>query len=151
MIKPYLQKFLVSLMNHLSLDPLARHMKQGEWIEEWIDKNPISLPKEWKDPRQDQPEQGKKVLCMYKGDFYVAQRFGLYWFSIPFYDSEFSRHFLPDLWQEIDFPNDLTGKIHVAVNGKIYDMDELEKEHPDTFDQMVKGQLNLFRKGMKNG
>jgi len=99
---------------------------------------------EWFKPKEKKPEQGKKILCMHQGDLYVAQRFGDYWFSVPFYDSQFSRYFEPDLWQDIDFPEGLKGKMKVCVNGGFYDIDSLEKFHPDVYDQLKEGQKNLF-------
>jgi hypothetical protein len=87
----------------------------------------------WHKPSQKKPKQGKKVLCMHKGDFYVAQRFKDCWFSIPFYDSKYSRYFEPELWMEIDFPKPFSGFMWANVNGKMYDMDSLEEEHPDVF------------------
>jgi hypothetical protein len=95
------------------------------------------------------PEQGKKILCMDQGDFYVAQRFGPYWFSIPFYDSKHSRYNPPEKWAKIDFPKPYKGCVEVFVEGKMYSIDEIEKFHPDIHKILVKGQLELFER-MKN-
>jgi hypothetical protein len=104
----------------------------------------------WNKPSDKKPDQGKKILCMLKVDFYVAQRFGPYWFPIPFYDSLFSRHSEPELWQDIYFPAVYSGKMRVQVNGRMYDIDELEEHHPDIHKTLVDGQLKLFE-DMKNG
>lgn len=92
------------------------------------------------------PEQGKKILCMDRGDFYVAQRFGQYWFSIPFYDSTFSRYNEPELWCEIDFPENYKGYIKILIDDENLTIDEAEKKHPDIYEIFVKGQLELFER-----
>lgn len=94
----------------------------------------------WYKPSEKKPVQGKKALCMHKGDLYVAQRFKDYWFSIPFGDSCYSRYFEPELWQEIDFPPPLTGMMLFVVNdGEKITADELENECLEAFNDFVKG------------
>lgn len=104
---------------------------------------------EWMKPKEDKPPQGLKVLCMHKGDFYVAQRMGEYWFSIPFADSKFSRYFEPELWQYINFPDPYHGKLLIMVSGNVITMDMLEKEQPKIYKEMVEGMLITFKNGMK--
>ncbi len=106
--------------------------------------------KKWHKPKENKPPQGLKVLCMHKGDLYVAQRLGEYYFSIPFADSKFSRYFAPDLWQEIDFPGNLKGKLLIVVEDELMDMDTLEKKHNRIFTEMINGLLEAFKKGMKD-
>ncbi len=93
---------------------------------------------EWHKPQDKKPEQGKKVLCVYRGDIYVAQRFGKYWFSIPFHDSKYSLYKEPDLWQEIDFPEDMNGKILFLGDDELMDADSFEKKYPREFKKIVK-------------
>lgn len=100
----------------------------------------------WHKPSDKKPEQGKKILCMDKGDFYVAQRFGDYWFSIPFYDSKFSRYHEPELWSDIDFPEPYKGYVKVMVDDEMLNIDQIEKKHPDIYKELVQGQINLFKK-----
>lgn len=105
----------------------------------------------WNKPCEKKPEQGKKILCMHKGDFYVAQRFGKYWFSIPFYDSEYSRYFEPDLWCEIDFPEGYHGKIRINVDDETMDMETLERKHPGLHQEVIDIQLKIFKSKQPKG
>lgn len=75
------------------------------------------------------PDQGKKVLCMHKGDYYVAQRFGVYWFQIPFVDSALSFIKAPDYWCEIDFIGNDKGYFKIIVDGIHYTVDEFENDY----------------------
>lgn len=103
----------------------------------------------WHKPSDKLPEQGKKVLCEDDGDFYILHRFKNYWFSIPFNDSKWSRHHPPKLWQEIDFPNGLTGKVRMMIDGSLYDMDELEKKYPKIFEEFVDDMVEYFKNNKK--
>ena len=102
----------------------------------------------WKFCGIENPPQGLKVLCMHKGDLYVAQRFGKYWFSIPFYSCEFSRYFEPDMWQYIDFPESLTGLMKVKVEGEeaLFTIDELQKKYPTEYIAIVQSFKKSFDK-----
>jgi len=109
---------------------------------------------EWYKPQDKKPEQGKKVLCVYRGDIYVAQRFGKYWFSLPFHDSKYSLYKEPDLWQEIDFPEGMIGKVLFLFededslgkkNQELIDGDSLEKKCPAEFKEMVKWMKKSFK------
>ncbi len=91
----------------------------------------------WFKPSEKKPVQGKKVLCMHHGDLYVAQRYKDYWLSIPFCDSQFAFRNPPDLWREIDFPNDLTGMNRVLIDGMILDMDTYQEKYPKEFEEFV--------------
>lgn len=102
--------------------------------------------KSWYKPSEKKPVQGKKVLCMHKGDLYVAQRLKDYWFSIPFHDSEYSRYFEPELWQEIDFPEGLTGIFNVIIDNQILTMDEVDKKYPMIFEEIVEAMKVNFDK-----
>jgi hypothetical protein len=99
----------------------------------------------WYKPDKKKPEQGKKILCMDKGDFYVAQRFGNYWFSIPFHDSIYSRYFPPEMWAEISFPEPYTGYLRVMVYGEMMFIDELEKKDPEVYKNTVEFMLKAFK------
>ncbi len=115
--------------------------------------------KEWHKPKDKIPPQGKKILCMHKGDLYVAQRFSNYWFSIPFCDSKYAFYEEPELWQEIDFPNGLTGEMAVYASrddpsnnnhsflekSKAINMDEFEKQDPVAFQMLIVDLLKLFK------
>lgn len=100
--------------------------------------------RKWKKPQDEKPAQGLKILCFNKGDIYIAQRFKNYWFSIPFHDSKYRFYKEPELWQEIDFPNGLKGKIHMRVDNVFYNMDQLEVEYPELFDEFVEQQKIMF-------
>jgi hypothetical protein len=101
----------------------------------------------WFKPSEGLPKQGVRVLCVSKGDVWVAQRMGKYWFPIPFCDSIYATCTEPDLWCFIDLPNGLTGGMKVAVdNGKLIDMDAFEKQHPEEFNDFVE----TLKKGMRN-
>lgn len=104
------------------------------------------IVKSWNKP-ENKPEQGKKILCMNKGDFYVAQRWGDYWFSIPFNDSQYSYCFAPELWQDINFPIGLTGKMLVSVEGKFMDIDSLQLNHPEVYGEMLLNLITSFMEG----
>lgn len=98
----------------------------------------------WKYPAEEKPPQGKKILCLHKGDVYVAQRMGDYYFSIPFYDSQFSRYFKPDMWKDIDLPHGLTGRNFIKVEEMLMNFDELESLHPEIFKVLMEGQKEIF-------
>jgi hypothetical protein len=98
----------------------------------------------WYYPIENLPEQGKKVLCFSNGDLVVKQRFGIYWFPIPFVDSAFANIDIPEKWQEIDFPDGYTGKIYIMLNGEKLDMDTLEKKNPDIFRVIMNASLELY-------
>ena len=92
----------------------------------------------WHNPCEKKPVQGKKVLCMHKGDIYVAERYNNYWFPTIFLDSMHSRYFEPELWQEINFPEGLTGfKRFKVEDGELITADELEVQHHDVFHDLV--------------
>lgn len=98
----------------------------------------------WVESKLRKPPQGKKVICFNKGDVTIRQRFKDYWFPIPFIDSKFADIEQPELWQEIDFPDGFTGSIRISFNGSLLNMDEIEKENPDIFNQIIEMQINLF-------
>ena len=97
----------------------------------------------WHSPKDKLPEQGKKILCMDGGDFYVAQRFSIYWLQIPFTDSALAYTTPPEMWQEIEFPCGLRGKTYLSVDGAEYDVDELEQNFPDVYAEFIE----MMRKG----
>lgn len=80
--------------------------------------------KKWFKSAERKPEQGKKVLCFNEGDIDVRQRFGDYWFPIPYVDSKFADIDEPEMWQEIDFPDGFYGYLHVEIDEQLVKMDE---------------------------
>ena len=95
---------------------------------------------EWHSPKDKLPPQAKKVLCVNRGDFYVAQRFGEYFLPIPFCDSVHAKdnYEMPDRWQDIDFPFPFTGFMHFAVeDGELLTMDQLEEKYPENYKEIV--------------
>lgn len=94
---------------------------------------------EWINPKDRLPEQGKKVLFWRKGDCWIAQRFGEYWFPIPFTDSKFAESTPPEKWSEIDFPDGFTGKLRIMPEDveRLMDMDEFEEHDKEQFDKFV--------------
>lgn len=101
----------------------------------------------WYSPSVYLPDQGKKVLCMKDCCFYVAQRFADIWCQIPFTDSEFAFFDPPELWQEIDYPNGITGYLLVGLkrSKKLYTIDELEKKFPESYDDFIKGIKQMMK------
>lgn len=100
---------------------------------------------DWQSPIVERPPQGMKVLCFEKGDVYVAQRFKDYWFPIPFLDSKFALKNPPQLWKYIDLPHPYTGKMLVVVDEVTLDIDELEAQEPDLFNNMLFYMLETFK------
>ncbi len=82
---------------------------------------------EWISPKDKLPEQGKKVLCCDKHDYYVAQRFGKYWLQIPFTDSYFATTEMPEYWQEINFHGEDRGYLNILYDDEFITCDEYEK------------------------
>lgn len=90
------------------------------------------------------PPQGKKVLCFDNGDVSVRQRFKDYWFPIPYIDSSLADIDEPELWQDIDFPQDFKGYMMILQDEKLYKIDEWEKMNPEDFNEFVEGMLKHF-------
>lgn len=105
----------------------------------------------WKTPDQEKPPQGKKILCLHRGDVYVAQRMGDYYFSVPFYDSTFSRYFVPEKWADINLPDGLTGMNFIKLDDKLLNFDELEKVNPDIHRCLMLSQKEIFDKSGGEG
>lgn len=108
----------------------------------------MSADIKWINPDSYLPPQGKKILYFSKGDVYVVQRFGKYWLPIPFTDSKFSFHESPELWAEFNFPKDFTGKLRMQIEGKIWNMDQVEEYYPEKYKDFIE----MFEKelGLKN-
>lgn len=83
------------------------------------------------------PPQGLKVLCFTKGDMFVSQRFGEYWFPFPFLDSQYATNEPPEMWKNIDFPDGFKGKMHVMVGKEKLDMDEFSRREPEDFKILI--------------
>ncbi len=79
------------------------------------------------------PQQGRKILWWDKGDCWVAQRFGNYWFPIPFTDSQFARTDPPEKWAYVDCPDGYSGLMRIEKNGQLIDFDQLEEFYPEDF------------------
>ena len=101
----------------------------------------------WYTLDQRMPEQGKKIMCMNNGDFYVAQRFGRYWPSIPFIQDPLAKIDPPQKWQEIQFCDGYEGYVKVMSPlkpGVIMTLDMLEKYDPELYHQMVEAQAEFY-------
>ncbi len=104
----------------------------------------------WIETRLRLPPQGKKVLWFKKGDCWVAQRFGKYWFSIPFCDARCARIDAPVMWKDISLPDCFHGYMKVYTENKYYMIDELEKEHNDIYRDFVNALLLDYRRNRKS-
>lgn len=96
--------------------------------------------KQWYSPSVYLPDQGKKILCMNKGDFYVAQRFANIWAQIPFTDSIYASFEAPQLWQEIDYSDGYSGYVKIKFKDKdtkFYTIDEIEKKFPEKYAKFI--------------
>lgn len=95
----------------------------------------------WHDCVKDPSETGKKVLCEQNGDLYVAQRFEKYYIPLPFADHYFSKDLcFPTQWQEINFPNGLTGilRIYHQNEQRLMSFSEWEQKYPKEFKKYIK-------------
>lgn len=106
----------------------------------------------WIDPKLRMPPQGKKILYFDHGDIYIVQRFGKYWFPIPFYDSKFSKDIYkkePQYWAEFNFPEKYTGKMKIKrrSENETIDMDDFCKKYPEDFKEFIDAQANLIENG----
>ena len=100
--------------------------------------------KQWYKPTDMKPPQGLEVLCMYKRDFYVAMRFKDYYLPSMFFGSIIFKYIgEPELWQEIDYPEGLTGQMCIAqiegeqANDNLMSLDEFEKYNPEEYEIFV--------------
>ncbi len=103
----------------------------------------------WIDPNKRLPPQGKKIIWFGNGDTHICQRFGKYWFPIPFIDSRFAHLRSPEVWAEIKLPSPYKGKVMIIVDGKEYDIDNLEKIHNDIYRDILNSLLKDFRRHKK--
>lgn len=91
----------------------------------------------WRDCVTDPSEIGKKVLCIRRGDVYVAIRFEEYYVPMPFADHYFSTDLCkPEKWCEIDFPEPYTGYIRVmpeGINGRVIKMSEARELNLESY------------------
>lgn len=102
--------------------------------------------KEWIKPSDKLPPQGKKILTMWdNGDYGVRQRFGKYWFPIPYLDSRFADYEEPMYWQDIDFLGENTGYVKIMLGDQLLNIDELESSNKGWYDDFVEMQLNFFK------
>ncbi len=104
----------------------------------------------WIQTRLRLPPQGKKVLWFNDGDCWVAQRFGKYWFPIPFCDSTLARIDAPVMWQDISLPDRFHGYMQLYIENKFYTIDEVEKEHNDVYRHFVNQILVYYRRKKKS-
>lgn len=95
----------------------------------------------WKCCIKEPSETGKKVLCHRRGDIYVAVRMKNYYVPMPFADHYFSPDLAqPEHWQEIDFPEGLTGYMRImpeGIHGELITWSEYEIDYPDKFNELV--------------
>lgn len=102
---------------------------------------------EWHDCLKDPPPQGYKVLCVDKGDYFVAQRFRKYYFQIPFTDSRLASHNIPEKWTHIPFTNGNKGYMFLAhpEEEKPLNMDQLDEKYPEILDDLINRFLNNYK------
>jgi hypothetical protein len=104
---------------------------------------------EWFECKKKQPELGKKVLCHKLGDIYVAMRLENYYIPVIFENHKYSKYLCdPDLWCEIDFPNELTGYFMVApkgLQGSILNLTECKSLHPDIYWELANKMINFIK------
>lgn len=100
---------------------------------------------DWIDPKKNLPPQGKKVLYLKDGDVYVVQRFGKYWLPIPFFDSEYSLLDEPELWADIQLPQNLTGKIFFMIDDAKYETDSFEKYYPEAYNEFIEATKEVWK------
>lgn len=76
---------------------------------------------------------------MYGNEFYVAKRYGEKYFSTMIYGSKYFKYTgEPELWQYIEFPNELTGMLFLIIDDKAFTLDEVEKKHPKKYIKFIK-------------
>jgi hypothetical protein len=92
----------------------------------------------WRCCKKDPPPMAWKVLCMNRGDFFVAQRFEDFYFPIPFIDSKYAKNNLfPELWCEIDFMEPYTEYMKFIIDGKKMLADEFKIKDPDEYKDLL--------------
>ncbi len=91
----------------------------------------------WNKCSEKKPAQGKKVLCMHKGDFYVAQRFKDVYVPIPLSTSILARDLIhPEFWMDILFMEPFKGFMYVMKGGECRTIDEMEKYFPEDYEEL---------------
>ena len=104
-------------------------------------------------PKDKLPPQGKKILYFKNGDIYVVQRFAEMWLPIPFYDSKYAFHDEPDLWCDIEPPENYTGKIFVksakTEDRHLMTIDEFQMYCPSEYEKLINSQKELWEKNIK--
>ena len=100
------------------------------------------ISKKWISPNDELPSQGKKILWLCDGDVQLAQRYNKFWLPMPFISHRHCNIHPPDLWQDIQLPEPMTGKIFIQVKGynRMIDVDELEFMEPEVYKDMI----NMF-------
>jgi hypothetical protein len=110
----------------------------------------MKINNKWRDCITDPPEIGKKVLCERKGDLYVAIRIEQYYIPMPFADHYFSKDLCnPQKWQEISFPDHLTGYFRVRPNGpdnELIKLSECKEKFPDIYMDLAKAFIGSIGK-----
>jgi hypothetical protein len=104
----------------------------------------------WIRPTDQLPPQGKKILYFKNGDIYVVQRFAELWLPIPFYDSVFAFYDEPELWCDIEPPENYTGKVFVKSpkdkDGNLMTIDELEIRYPKEYKKLIEIKKDFWEK-----
>ena len=99
---------------------------------------------EWIESEVHLPPQGLKVLCFKEGDIYVGSRWGEHWYSLPFL-KELGPS-APDLWSYIDVPTPYTGSLKFKIEGneRLMELDEIEIEEPEFYQEMLNAQKRMY-------
>lgn len=96
----------------------------------------------YKNTSKQQPPQGTKIIWFKNGDAYIAQRFGdKYLTYIPGYCKILDP---PDKWMIIPVPKPYTGylKVKISDDEKLLTVDELEKQYPEGYQDLLKHMLS---------
>jgi hypothetical protein len=104
---------------------------------------------EWRCCKKDPPAAGLKILCMNRGDFFVAQRFDEKYFPIPFCDSKYAKmNLYPELWCKIDFMKPYSGYVRFRLkeSGRIVLADEFKEIDFEAYYQFVDALYELSGK-----
>ena len=92
---------------------------------------------DWQSPKVTLPPQGVKILWFTNGDVFVAQRFGTKYLCLQPGEAKVLE--APMLWMKCPVPDPYEGIIHITVEGndKLMTVDEMEKEFPKEYKELL--------------